>query len=407
MGESVEYRDGVFVATGPTSVDAANLAGGSSTGTALMVRPGDDLAPVDVPGPLVGFDVPPTGPVPPSAPAAPAVGPRRIAVATVIASLIAAMAFGAAAFGGAFGGNGTSGSTPTPSPGSARGALGAAAAASTSARSVAFTVSATQSSPSGTTTLVDGTGAVDLSTDTGRLRATVPALSGLVGSANDSIDVIADGRTVYLGSPAISSLTGGVSWLKATLPADSSNADSQTLAVLADPAQLLGLLASVGGHVATTDGVDLHGTSTTEYTTTVTLAELASRAGFSGGTAVGAKVAQVLGQLGNTSVPITAWVGHDGYVRQVSASVDLSRATLGSLASDLVGAVVGGTLGTGTSGQSTSATTVTVGFSDYNAPVAVAVPPASSTADVNAFGRTVRGAVSGIAHAASAFASKF
>ena len=268
MTDSVEFRDGVFVAATPTEVEGFDLSGGPVTATALMVRPDDHLVAVDAPGPLVGAVAPPAGPTDPASSAVPvAGGARRAAVATIIASLIAAMAFGAAAFGGAFGGGGT------PGPGSARGALGAAAVASTSATSVAFTISASRTTSSSTTTLVDGSGAVELTTGTAKLTATVPALSTLVGSANDTVNVVADGSTVYLGSPALSSITGGNTWLKASLPTNGStaNADSQTLAVLANPSQLLGLLSSVGGQVTKVGNVDLQGTPTTEYSTTVTL----------------------------------------------------------------------------------------------------------------------------------------
>jgi len=404
MGDSVEYRDGVFVATGPTAMDGIDLTGGTATGTALMVRPTEHLAPIDAPGPLVSAELPPTGPttsIPASVPAAG--GARRLAVATIIASLIAAMAFGAAAFGGAFGGG------STPSPGSARGALGAAAAASTSATSVAFTVSATRTTSSSTTTLVSGSGAVDLTTDVGRLTATVPAVAGLVGSGNDTVNVIADGSTIYLGSPAVSSLTGGSTWLKATLPKDTSsaNADSSTLAVLANPSQLLGLLSTIGGQVTTVGHVDLHGTPTTEYSTTVTLSELASRTGLTTSSKLGANVSRILQQLGNTSVPITVWVGNNGHVQQLSASLALSRATLGSLATDLIDGVVHASLPTGTSGQATTATTMTVGFSHYNAPVTVTVPPASDTTDVNSIVHSVQGAITGLGHTLSGIAAKF
>ena len=402
MTDSVEYRDGVFVATGETAVDGLDLSGGTRTGTALMVHPDNHLTPVDAPGRLVSAELPPagsTGPVPSPAPAAG--GARRIAVATAIASLIAAVAFGAAAFGGDFGG----GSTPTP--GSGRRALGAAAAASMSATSVAFTVSATRTTPSGTTNMVNGTGAVDLTTDAGKLTATVPALSGLVGSSNDTVNVVAHDSTIYLGSAALSSITGGNTWLKASLPTgtSSASADSSTLAVLANPSQLLGLLSSIGGRVTTVGNVDLDGTSTTEYSTTVTLSELASRAGLTTGSKLGAHVSQILQQLGNTSVPVKVWVGNDGFVRQMSASLDLSRATLGSLAGDVIGAV-NGTIPTDTGGQSTAATTVIVGFSHYNAPVTVSVTPASDTTDVNSLVHSVRGIVSGIRSAVSGFASK-
>jgi hypothetical protein len=402
MGDSVEFRDGVFVATGPTEAVGHDPAGGAATATALMVRPDDRLAAVDAPGPLVSADLPPAGPTrSTSAPAPAGGGARRIAVATIVASLIAAVAFGAAAFGGAFGG-GTG-----PAPGSGRSSLGAAAATSAAATSVAFAMSATRSTASSTTTLVTGSGAADLTHRTGRLTATVPGLAGYVGSGNDTVNVITDGTSIYLGSPAISSLTGGNSWLKADLPKDASSSDLSSLAVLSNPSQLIGLLSSVGGQVTTVGTVDLHGTKTTEYRTTVTLSELASRAGISSASTLGAQAAKILQQLGSTTVPITAWVDAGGYLRQISASVDLSRATIGGIASDLIGGALGGTLPTGTSGQATTATTVTVGFDHYNAPVAVVVPPASRTTDVSSIVSSVRGMVSDVRHAVSSIASEF
>jgi hypothetical protein len=306
------------------------------------------------------------------------------------------VAFGAAAFGGGFG--------PSPAtPGSARGALGAAAASSAGATSVAFTVSATRTNASTVTTLVSGSGAVDMTNHTGSLTATVPALSGVVGSGQDSIDVVTSGSTVYLGSPALTSLTGGTTWLKAALPEGTKpgTPDSSTLAVLADPSQLLGLLASIGGPVTTVGTVDLHGATTTEYRTTVTLSELASRAGLPSGSALGARVARALGQLGSTSVPVTAWVGTDGYVRQLSASLDLARATVAGLVGDLVS----GALSSSTASQSTTATTVTVGFSHYNEPVAVTVPPASQVTDVSGIVSSVTGAVRDLGNAVAGVAS--
>jgi len=396
MSESVEYRDGVFVATGPHgAVDQGGA--GATTGTALMVRPDEHLAPVGAPGPLATAELPPAGPVGPTpTPVPSAGGARRIAVATIAAALIGAVAFGAAAFGGAFG-------SRSDTPGSGRSALGAAGAASAGATSVAFTLSATRSTPSSTTTLVSGSGAVDLTSDVGRLTATVPALSSSVGSGNDSLDVVVAGNAAYLAAPALSQVTGGDAWLKAPLPRDTSaTADTSTLAVLADPAKLLGLLSSVGGPVTTVGNVDLQGVPTTEYRTTVTLSELAAKAGLSSGSRLGADVARVLGTLGTTTVPISAWVGTDGYVRQLSASLDLSRLTLGGL----VGGLVDGSLGS-SGGQSTTSTTVTVGFSHYNQPVAVSVPPASQVTDVGGIMSTVKGAVSDVRNAVSGVLADF
>jgi hypothetical protein len=244
---------------------------------------------------------------------------------------------------------------------------------------------------------------VDLSSDVGRLTATVPALSSYVGSGNDSLDVVVAGNAAYLATPALSRATGGDTWVKAPLPKDTSGSpDTSTLAVLADPAKLLGLLSSVGDPVTTVGNVDLHGVPTTEYRTTVTLSELAAKAGLPTGPKLGADVARVLGTLGSTTVPVTAWVGTDGYVRQLSASLDLSRLTLGGL----VGGLVDGTLGS-SGGQSTTSTRVTVGFSRYNQPVAVTVPPTSQVTDIGGMVSTVRGAVSDVRHAVSGVFPEF
>ncbi len=251
-----------------------------------------------------------------------------------------------------------------------------------------------------------GSGAVDIAAGTGRLTATVPSIAGYVGSGNDTVNVVTDGSAVYIGSPALSAITGGTTWLKAALPKGTSSPDLSTLAVLSNPSQLIGLLSSVGGQVTTVGSVDLDGTQTTEYRTTVTLSELASWAGIGAGSAMGGKVAKVLQQLGSTSVPITAWVGTDGYLRQISASIDLSRATIGGVASDVIGGVLGGSLPTGTSGQSTSATTVTVGFDQYNAPVTVTVPPASQTKDLGSIISSVHHMASDIGNAVSDVTSR-
>ena len=103
--------------------------------------------------------------------------------------------------------------------------------------------------------------------------------------------------------------------------------------MLSNPSQLLGLLSSIGGQVTTVGNVDLDGTPTTEYRDHGhRLRARHHGPDFGPARSLGAKVAKILQQLGNTSVPINAWVGTDGYVRQISASLDLSRATLGSLA---------------------------------------------------------------------------
>ena len=113
-------------------------------------------------------------------------------------------------------------------------------------------------------------------------------------------------RSVYVGSPALSSVHRGHedgSRPACRADASSANADSSTLAVLADPWQAA-RAAVVGGWAGDhrVGQVDLHGVTHPEYTATVTLSELADRAGLTAGSKLGSRVAQVLGQLGSTSV---------------------------------------------------------------------------------------------------------
>ena len=409
MGDTTDRADGVFVvsadgpertATGSVLVAARPGSMATVSGTDLEVRPGDHLAPLSAPGPLAAYRPPVRPPTEETRLAHGATGSRRTATAVIAAALVAAVAFGAAAFGAA--GGGSPASTPTPaSPGHA---LAAAAAQSTAATSVAFTVRAARTGTSGSTTdLLTGSGSVDVAKGIGSMTATIPALAPYVGSGQDGAQIVADGSAVYVDLPALDSLTGGTGWLKVTLPKDASaGADQASLAVLADPARLVSLLTSIGGTVTNLGTVDLAGAQTTEYRTTVTLADLIARTGLpTGGSATTSAIATVLSQLGSTSVPITAWVGKDGYVRQLQASLDLSRATVAGLAAD----VLAGGATSGSAAQTTSSTSVTVGFSHYGAPVSVQVPPASEVTDLGGVARSIGGAVSRFGHNLSGLVS--
>ncbi len=401
MGDSVEYRDGVFVGTPATLGTAATDEPGgarASTGTALAVRPGDSLAGTAGPPVAVGLDERPAGLAP--LPTRDAGRARRIAAVAVVVSLVAAGAVAVAAGAAAAGGGSGSGAT---TPGSSRGALAGAATRSMAARSVAFTVQASQTSGATTTTLLSGSGAVDLATDVSRVSASVPALSGIVGSGDDTVSLVTSGSAVYVGVPALAPLTGGKTWLGGTLPKDGHPGSSgqATLAILADPARLIGLLGSSAGPVTRVGPAVLGGVPTTEYRTTVSLAGLASR--LDRGHALGARAAAILGRIGNTSVPVTAWVAGDGTLRQLSASILLTRATLGGL----VGEVASGSANGSAATRSTAATTLTVGFSHYGEPVAVSVPPSAQVTnlgsvlsllprDISRFGHDLSGLAAGI-----------
>ena len=370
------------------------LHAAGTPGSALERRPAGPLVPPAVDGPR---DAPPSGR---------SKGPSRLAVAVVVASLVAAVAVGAAAFSGgstASGANGGSGSTVSGSAGAvpAKGSLASSASDSASASSVAFTLSASETTPSSTSTIVTGSGSVDLTRGVGQLTASVPSLSSITGSGSQgSLDIVSDGTNVYVNVPALSSLTGGKSWVETSASGlaslAGSTAGSLPLSALTDPSQALGLLGSSGSPVTRVGTVELHGESMTEYRTSISVADIASK-GAHGSTSASGDLAKALQDLGVPGVPVTAWVGSDGLIRQLSVSVDLSHASLSGLL---------GTLAPGSGGSSPGSTfNLTVGLSRYGQPVAVSVPPASDVTNLNGLGSSLKGMASKLGNTLSTLAS--
>ena len=365
-------------------------------GSALERRPGSSL-------------MPPEADMPHDATAAgPSKGPGRLAVAVIVASLVAAVAVGAAAFSGGFtasgasGGSGATGSGPSAA-GAAKGSLAASASDAASAPSLAFTLSATETSSSATSTIITGSGSVDLTRGVGQLTASVPALSSITGSGSPgSLDIVSDGTNLYVNVPALSSLTGGKSWVESSASGlaslAGSTAGSLPLSALTDPSQVLGVLGSSGSPVTRVGTVELHGESMTEYRTSISVADIASKAAHgSTSTAAPGALAKALQDLGVPSVPVTAWVGSDGLLRQLAVSVDLSHASLSGLL---------GTLASGSGGSSPGSTlSLTVGLSRYGQPVSVNVPPASDVTNLNDLGSSLKGMASKLGNTLSTLAS--
>jgi hypothetical protein len=375
VSDLVKYHNGTMVHEG----------GGA--GVALVTRPEPSL-------------VPPQPPGPPSPPVGSGVKfPGRLAIAVIAAAVVAAVAVGAAAFGGSSGGG-------DASAGAARGSLAASASASAAASSVAFSVVATETSPSSTSTVLSGQGSADLSKGVGRLTASAPGLSSLIGSgAAGPVDVISDGTNAYVKAPGLSSLTGGRPWVEAPLSGlgslTGSSAGSLALSTLANPTQALDMLGSLGSPVTTVGPVQLNGEQTTEYQTTLSVAAIVSRlSADSSASSPSSAAAQALKQLGVPEIPVTAWVGRDGLLRQLSVAVDLSHASLGGLLGSL-----GSDTGTGTGSAAGTKVTLTVGLSHYGEPVAVSVPPASDVTNLGDIASSLKGVISQLGGTLSGLAS--
>jgi hypothetical protein len=198
-------------------------------------------------------------------------------------------------------------------------------------------------------------------------------------------------------------VTGGKSWIETSASGLASLAGSTgaslPLSSLTNPSEVLGLLGSLGSPVTTVGPVQLHGEPTTEYRTTVSIADLAAKeAQHSGGSAVSGGLTKALQQLGIPSIPLTAWVGSDGLVRQISAAVDLSHASL----SGALGALAASSGGPASAGTSLD---LTVGLSHYGQPVSITVPPASAVTNLDGLGSSLKGMASKLGHSLSAIVS--
>lgn len=305
----------------------------------------------------------------------------RAAVAVGVAALVATAAVATAAVDHSGGG-----SAPVAS---AEAQLTSAAAAAAT-QSATFSLSATAATPAVTTTLLSAHGAFDLASSSGEATATVPMLSsmtgGLVGGRGLELRVV--NSTAYLQVPGSSILVSNGEWLAA--PIGGSTTTSSGLAGLADPAALVGLLRDAGGPVTTQHGVDLDGSVTTEYSTSVTLASLAEKVSPQ---VAGSEVAALLNRFGLVSVPIEAWVDSSGLLRQVSISLDLRHADLSGL--------FGAALGVTTKGSG-PVLTVVADLSNYGEPVSVAVPPSDQVVQLD----TLFSGVSGVKHLLSGLEAK-
>ena len=244
-----------------------------------------------------------------------------------------------------------------------------AAASKTTASVHTFHTSVTVTGTTGgtSTTYLTGQASVDLQARKGTATLQVPAIDGTSGSSGSStVTVVADGTTVYLQVPGLASVTGGKSWL--SLPERTGTAStglSLTDTALGNPSDLLRLRAAHASSVTEVGTPTLGGAATTEYKAVISVAEIEAQAASHHRRRLAAAARKVVSALGVTSVPVTVWVGTDGYLRQVQLTLDLSHAQPGP--------VLGSLLPSGP----LPVVTETVAFSAYGAPVTVTAPPAS------------------------------
>ncbi len=215
----------------------------------------------------------------------------------------------------------------------------------------------------GTTPIqVTGTGQIDFTHDDGTLSATVTGLptTGTGASGGSGVQLVFAGGTLYASVPMLSGLLGSKPWVSFAVPSADSAGISKGFARAADDlahaATIVSQLEADGatGHPlapTTIDGVPATGT---EVDVNVAQA-VAALPGLPSGTAQ-----KALGALGST-VPLSVWADGSGRLLGISATLSTDLAMLGS-----------------------ATVTVTVDITGYGSPVSVSAPDPAETSPLPA-----------------------
>ena len=217
-----------------------------------------------------------------------------------------------------------------------------------------------------------GSGVLDGKAHRGSIDLTMGGIPGGAFGGTLQMSAIYDGLVIYMRSPVFASLTpGGNQWLKLDLAAAGKVQGlnlSQFQSSYSDPTQLLDFLrATAGGGTRIATGVDIRGTSTTEYSAMIDLKTLLSRLPAS----ERAATQQLITASAGGKLPIEVWIDAQGRVRRVHEHYALTSP----------GAANPG-------GQAAPSSTgalsldVTYDLFDYGAVAPITPPPASDVIDV-------------------------
>ena len=279
------------------------------------------------------------------APAQPRRRRARVAVAALsAAALVAAVAAVSATAGTGHGATHVVSGQP----------IFAAAATTEAARTAQVSVSITDGS-----NVANVHGAVDLAADTSDLTADLPMGVG-------SVEVRTIGSVAYVKLPTnLQGLAGGKAWIEADLPTIDGLAGQElglpALGSGLDMTGMLDWLRGVSSNVTQVGTDTIHGAGTTHYRANVDLAKAAANAPAD----VRSRVEQAAQAVGQT-IPVDVWVDGQGRLRQLTASLDPSKAQAPSDAAV----------------PSTGPIVVTVDLWDFGAPVTVTAPPADQVSNL-------------------------
>jgi hypothetical protein len=211
-------------------------------------------------------------------------------------------------------------------------------------------------------------GVVDNSKHSGDMTIDMSSIAqiagGAAGNANDwKGEVVVDGSDLahvveYMKLPVFSTLLPSARpWLKVDLSelGKLKGVDFGQLLQSAgtqDPSQALQALQAIA-NVKEVGKAKVGGVDTTEYSGTVDPQKVAALLPKSAG------LGQVLKQLGTKSIPVSAWIDGDGYIRKFEESFSMPATSTGRVDMKLAAT-----------------------FSDFGTPVSITIPPAEQTTDI-------------------------
>ena len=184
------------------------------------------------------------------------------------------------------------------------------------------------------------------------------AFTGELAAAGN-MEMIMDGRVIYMKIPALAAQSGGKPWFKLDLDELLKSGGMAGLDQLqnSDPSSSLAFLKGVAEDVREEGKEQVRGVDTTRYAITVDLNKAAATAPAE----AKKSIEGVVKQLGTNTIPMTVWVDDEDRVRRLAYSMDMSKMEAGA---------------TGTA-------KLTMELYDYGTKVSVTPPPAAQVTDAS------------------------
>lgn len=146
---------------------------------------------------------------------------------------------------------------------------------------------------------------------------------------DEPMQMVVDGRTIYMRMPMLDMLTGTSGWLSATADDLAVGGDALGLSgATSSPSQMLEMLRGIAGDVEEKGRDEVRGVDTTRYGAVLDFDEVLANVPAEQREQMEAQLDQI-GGMGLESVPVDVWVGDDGLPRRLQMAFDGMGAALG------------------------------------------------------------------------------